>query len=195
MFVILLLGVLYCATGQPYQRVWSADWDEIPDAIGGHVKYENGSFGFKGYGWVDKNKDWEVGTNFNWRFRRALQKMSLKKVCLKNLCTNYLGIQTIMSLRVIPTPWKITLVERYASPASDFLNGGFMLNKLTNCSNIIHRDCGAVVVERREVLGSIPTKVTVLCPWARHINSLQYWLNPGRVGSVRTWLKHCWLGR
>ena len=23
-----------------------------------------------------------------------------------------------------------------------------------------------------------------MCPWARHINSLQYWLNPGSVGSV-----------
>ena len=125
MFVILLFGVLYCATGQPYQRVWSADWDEIPDAVGGHVKYENGSFGFKGYGWVDKNKDWEVGTNFNWRFRRALQKMNLKKVCFKQFCTNYLGIQTIMPLRIIPTPWEITLVECYASP-SDFENGGFM---------------------------------------------------------------------
>ena len=31
----------------------------------------------------------------------------------------------------------------------------------------------------REVLGSIPTSGTVLCPRARHINSLQYWLNPG----------------
>ena len=42
---------------------------------------------------------------------------------------------------------------------------------------------------------SIPTSVIVLCPWARHINSLQYWLNPGSVGSVPTWLKNCWLGR
>ena len=64
---------------------------------------------------------------------------------------------------------------------------------------LIFRECGGVVVEcrtpNREVLSSIPTGVTVLCPWARHINSLQYWLNPGRVGSVPTWLKNWWLGR
>ena len=39
---------------------------------------------------------------------------------------------------------------------------------------------GGLVVERqtpnREVLGSIPTRVTVLCTGARHINSLKYWL-------------------
>ena len=51
-----------------------------------------------------------------------------------------------------------------------------------------------VVVERRtpnpEVLGSIPTGITVLCPRARHINPMpQYWLHPGNVGSVPTWLK------
>ena len=49
---------------------------------------------------------------------------------------------------------------------------------------IIIRERGGVAVERRtlylEFLGSIPTVVTVLCPWARHINSLQYWLNPGK---------------
>ena len=59
--------------------------------------------------------------------------------------------------------------------------------------------CGCVLVEHqtpnREVLGSIPTGGTVLCPWARHIYPLQYWLNPGSVGSVPTWLKNCWLGR
>ena len=27
----------------------------------------------------------------------------------------------------------------------------------------------------REVLGSNPTSGTVLCPWAKHINSLQFW--------------------
>ena len=40
------------------------------------------------------------------------------------------------------------------------------------------RERGGVVVERRtlnrEILGSIPTGVTVLCPSARHINSLHY---------------------
>ena len=30
----------------------------------------------------------------------------------------------------------------------------------------------------REVLGLIPKRVTVLCPYARRINSLEYWLNP-----------------
>ena len=38
------------------------------------------------------------------------------------------------------------------------------------------------MVERRtpnrEVLGSNPTRVTVLCPWARHIYSLEYWSMP-----------------
>ena len=47
-----------------------------------------------------------------------------------------------------------------------------------------------IVVERRtpnrEDLGLIPTGTIVLCPSARHINSLQYWLNPGSVGSVQT---------
>ena len=83
MFVVLLFGVLYCATGQPYQRDWSADWDRVPNGIGGHVKYENGNFGFKGNGWVDKHKNWGVGASFNWRFRRSLQEMGLKKVGLK----------------------------------------------------------------------------------------------------------------
>ena len=29
-------------------------------------------------------------------------------------------------LRIMPTTWEITLVGSYASPASDFANGGFM---------------------------------------------------------------------
>ena len=61
------------------------------------------------------------------------------------------------------------------------------------------RERGGVVVESRrsgiveerrtpnpEDLGSIPTGTIVLCPSARHFNSLQYWLNPGSVGSVPT---------
>ena len=52
------------------------------------------------------------------------------------------------------------------------------------------KECGGVVVERLtsnlEVQGSIPTSGTVLCPFARHINSIQYWLNPGIVGSIPT---------
>ena len=49
---------------------------------------------------------------------------------------------------------------------------------------------GGVEVEHqtpnREVLGSIPKGGTVLCSCARHINSLQYWLNPGSVVSDMT---------
>ena len=45
-------------------------------------------------------------------------------------------------------------------------------------NKLILREGGGVVVERRtpnrEVLDSIPTGVIVLCPCARHINSLQY---------------------
>ena len=41
---------------------------------------------------------------------------------------------------------------------------------------LLQREHGGVVVEHqtpnREVLGSIPTGVIMLCPWARHINSL-----------------------
>ena len=52
------------------------------------------------------------------------------------------------------------------------------------------RECGGIVVEcqtpNREVLGSIPTSGTVVCPWARHNTSLQYWLNPGSIGSIPT---------
>ena len=61
------------------------------------------------------------------------------------------------------------------------------------------RECGGIVVEHRtpnrKALGSITTGGTVMCPLARCINSLQYWLNPGSVGSVPTWLKNCLLGR
>ena len=28
----------------------------------------------------------------------------------------------------------------------------------------------------REISSSIPSSGTMMCPWARHINSLQYWL-------------------
>ena len=52
------------------------------------------------------------------------------------------------------------------------------------------REQGGEVVEHqtlnREVLGSIPTDGTLLCPCAEHINSLQYWFNPGSVCSVPT---------
>ena len=41
---------------------------------------------------------------------------------------------------------------------------------------------GGLVVERRtpnlEVLGLISTRVTMLCPRAKHINSLEYWIKP-----------------
>ena len=55
---------------------------------------------------------------------------------------------------------------------------------------VLRHQRGGVVIERltpnREVLGSIPTGVTVLCPWARHFSFLQYWFNPGSVGPVPT---------
>ena len=49
---------------------------------------------------------------------------------------------------------------------------------------------GGKVVEHQtlngEVLGSIPMGGTLLCPRAEHINSLQYWFNPGSVCYVPT---------
>ena len=41
--------------------------------------------------------------------------------------------EPIELLRIIPTPREKTLVESSVTPASDFENGGFMSNKLTNC--------------------------------------------------------------
>ena len=95
-------------------------------------------------------------------------------VTIKHACFN-----TIMSAKLLEEIWTLSMAALgciqlpQASASYNVWKGIFDPYQLG------YREWGGVVVERqtpnREVLGSIPTAVSVLCPWARHIKSLQYW--------------------
>ena len=82
---------------------------------------------------------------------------------------------------------------------------------VVNTQEVLGEHGGLVVehqIPNREVLGSIPTDGTVLCPCARHVNSLEYWLKhrkwwlclvmTGKLLTERVYLstnkiRKCWL--